>query len=101
MPEKRAPDSLFIWYHAEAGSESDFSQWLSELSEKTGIHGELFVRHAEGKTTFMETYKNIGYGALETVEELAAEQACFESIQRRCEAFERLHAENAPADEVE
>jgi hypothetical protein len=97
MPEKRTPGSLFIWYHAEPDSETGFRQWLGDLSEKTGIRGELFVRHAEGKTTFMETYENIEYGALETIEGLAAEQACFESVQRRCEAFERVHTEKRPS----
>jgi len=96
VSEKVTPDSLFIWYHAEPGSEAGFRQWLSELSEKTGIHGELFVRHDRGKTTFMETYENIGCGAQDTIERLATEQACFESVQRRCEAFERLHTEKHP-----
>jgi hypothetical protein len=93
MPEKTPPGSLFIWHHAESGSEAGLKQWLSDLFEKTGIHGDLFVRHAEGKSTFMETYENIGCEALETIEGLAAEQACFRSVQRRCEAFERIHIE--------
>jgi hypothetical protein len=93
MPEKRPPGSLFIWYHAEPGSETGLKQWLGTLFKKAGIHGQLFVRHAEGKTTFMETYENIGCEALETIEGLAAEQACFKSVQRRCEAFEKIHME--------
>ena len=92
MPEKRTPDSLFVWYHAEPDSEAGIKQWLSDIFKETGIRGVLFVRHAEDKTTFMEIYENIGYGALETIEALATGQACFESVQRQCEAFERIHA---------
>ncbi|MCF7821059.1 MAG: hypothetical protein K9M17_01300 [Mariprofundaceae bacterium] len=90
MSEKRTPDSLFIWYCVEPDSEAGIKQWLSDLFKETGIRGALFARHAKGKTTFMETYENIGYGALETIEALAAGQACFESVQRQCEAFERI-----------
>jgi len=84
-------NSLFIWYHAAPDSVPLIKQWLEHLFQTTGIHGSLFVRHTDAKSTFMETYENIGYEALKKIEILAAKQPYFETIQRQCESFEKIH----------
>ncbi len=97
MPEKRTPDSLFIWYLAPAAMEPVLRQWLKEVEIKLGVKGELFLRSdtdSEGnlRTTFMETFRNIGNSFVSDLEALADQQVWSEQLlsSRRCEAFNRI-----------
>lgn len=88
---------LFIWYLAPDAIEPVLRLWLSEVEEKLGVRGELFLRRdrdREGnpRTTFMETYRDIDEYFITELEALAAQQPWSAQLltPRRCEAFDRI-----------
>jgi len=100
MPDienRNAFPHLFIWYRAPDAIEPILRQWLKEVEEKLGVRGELFLRRdkdSEGhpRTTFMETYRNVGDGFVTDLEAMAAQQPWIGQLlsPRRCEAFDRI-----------
>ncbi|MDX8405873.1 MAG: DUF4936 family protein [Mariprofundus sp.] len=80
------PDA-FIWYHAEQAAEPALVEWLHAVETNTGIRGKLFMRRQHDKTTFMESYADVSAETMARIEKLAAQQAVFADISRRCESF--------------
>ncbi|MDX8405023.1 MAG: hypothetical protein R8K50_02615, partial [Mariprofundus sp.] len=80
------PDA-FIWYHAEQAAQPALVAWLQMVETNTGIRGKLFMRHQHDKTTFMESYADVSTETMARIEKLAAQQAVFAGINRRCESF--------------
>lgn len=88
---------LFIWYVAPAAIEPILRQWLQEVEEQLGAHGQLFLRHDKDhdghpRTTFMETYKEVDESFIAALEALAAAQPWQSQLltPRRCEIFNRI-----------
>ncbi|HXH72303.1 MAG TPA: DUF4936 family protein [Mariprofundaceae bacterium] len=88
MPEA----SAFIWYHAEASLQSQLLGWLQQVESRFGVRGQLFVRHAPEKTTFMELYDSVESATLVQIEALAARQPWIDRMQspRHAECFNKV-----------
>ncbi len=80
------PD-VFIWYHADQQLEPALTDWIDCVETEAGVRGKLFIRIEQNQTTFMETYADVSRATIERIEKLAATQACFKGVQRRCESF--------------
>ena len=89
MPEHQSI-SAFVWYHAPAHLAADFQQWLNQIKQQLDIQAKLYQRTAWQKTTFMEVFEHVDCAKIETIEQLAKQQHCFEGIERRCESFKRI-----------
>jgi len=80
------PDA-FIWYHANEKQEPELLNWLDQVEQQAGVRGKLFIRKADDKTTFMETYADVSSATISRIEKLAAKYVLFDTIERRCESF--------------
>ena len=84
------PISAFVWYHAPAHLEPDFQKWIKQIKQQLNIEATLYQRIENQKTTFMEVFECVDLAMIEKIEQLAAQQAYFFGIERRCESFQRI-----------
>ena len=89
MPNHK-PTSTFVWYHAPTHLEPDFQQWIKQIKQQLNIQAKLYQRIENQKTTFMEVFECVDLAMIEKIEQLAAQQAYFLGIERRCESFQRI-----------
>jgi len=89
---KTSMPSAFIWYHADALLAAQLSDWVHEISKKTGLEGRLLMRDEDGKTTFMEIYPDAGAAAIAGIEKIAATRDWFTQLEspRRAEIFSEI-----------
>lgn len=79
--------SLFIWYHGQPASQQDYLNWLVLAQQHFGIQGRLLIREEPDRITYMEIFEQVEVDIYSQLERLAADQACFHTIERHCEAF--------------
>ena len=81
------PDA-FIWYEADEKLEPALMQWMQHVEAEAGIKGAFYIRKQDkGHATFMEVYNQITTATVNRIERMAAKQALFKNINRRCESF--------------
>jgi len=80
------PDA-FVWYHTDENKEPELLHWLDKVHEQADVHGKLFIRKEQDKTTFMEAYNNVSTATINRIEKMAANQVLFQDIHRQCESF--------------
>ena len=87
------PDA-FIWYEADEKLEPKLLEWMQQIEAEAGIRGAFYIRKQDdGHATFMEAYNQITTATINRIERLAAKQALFKNIDRRCESFIRIDAD--------
>lgn len=84
------PDA-FIWYEADEKLEPALLQWMGHIEAEADIKGAFYIRKQDnGRATFMEAYNQVTTASINRIEQLAAKQALFTDIDRRCERFIRI-----------
>jgi hypothetical protein len=84
------PDA-FIWYEADEKLEPALLDWMQQVETEADIRGAFYIRKQDGgRATFMESYCQITTATINRIERLAAKQALFKNIDRRCESFIRI-----------
>jgi hypothetical protein len=84
------PDA-FIWYEMDEKLEPALLNWMQQVEAEADIRGAFYIRKQDdGRATFMESYYQITTATINRIERLAAKQALFENIERRCESFIRI-----------
>jgi len=89
MPDANTT-SYFVWYHPKSQQEADYHDWLKHIQILFNITVQLYKRHQDEKTTFMEVFEHIDSATMKKIEQLATQRACFQGIHRQCESFERI-----------
>jgi len=84
------PDA-FIWYETDETLEPSLLEWMQLVEAEADIRGGFYIRkQGDGRATFMEAYCQITTATIDRIERLAAKQALFKNIDRRCESFIRI-----------
>ncbi|MDX8397991.1 MAG: hypothetical protein R8K49_06700 [Mariprofundaceae bacterium] len=89
MTEHQA-STAFVWYHGLNEHEHAYKDCLELIKQQFDIQAEFYKRTQTEQTTFMEVFKHIDSSTMQKIEQLAAQQDCFNNIDRRCESFKRI-----------